>query len=234
MDEERHYYYVTFRGKVLGGFWVGRAKDRGFYFGPVINGSGLHLTFLEKDGRVGYHITQEGSEKPPDRYPIDAHRSTKLVGNTIVKMLSRTLVNYHGNGKCWVVTPERWKKIKSIQLKAGVGSDTYLPLEYLLAELDMDFSRRDLWQRVPIRSLVDLEPRIAFMESKRRSLNLIWPLSRAKLISLSFSKLTGIIRYLWDISGMNDFFNYMKETEEGKQFWAEFKSRLKRELAKKR
>lgn len=217
--------YLTLGGRVVIGFWIGSTRDGGLSFGPSIQGCDLHLTVWQNKGKLRYHIKHKGIEEPTDESPIGGQKSTKMVLNRIQRMLMKRLKTYHGNRTCWTFTSARWKRIRSVLPKADTKGNLYVPLEFTFAELDMDFSKKKLWQRVRIRSLLVTEPYFGFLET-RHGLRLIKPVSENHILAWPLSKADEIREYFSRVIGFDEFLEYLDQTEEGRRLSSEIKDRI--------
>jgi len=158
-------------------------------------------------------------------FPPKKKMGDKQVTDNIRKMISKRLSPHHGNKTCWIFTPARWKRIQSLLPKVDMKGNIYVPLEFLMARLDMDFSKKKLWRKVPIRSLLTTEPHFGYLESKR-GLRLIIPLSKNQMLTWPLSKAEAVQEYFSRVMGIDDFFEYLGSTEDGKKFLSEIKSRI--------
>jgi hypothetical protein len=222
-----HIFY-TLNGEILVDFWIDETSDKGFSFGPSIKGSNIHLTVWEDKNKIRYHIRHKGITEPSDESPIGRQISTKLVGNEIQKMLKKRLKNFHGNKKCFVFTQDRWERIKTTlpKMKFDAEGNLYIPLELIFSQIDMDFSNKNLWQKVRIKSLLTHKPNFGFIKTKS-GLREVVPISKSLMLSYPLSKTSELIDYLSKIMGVDDFFNYMDITGEKKKILSKNKSRIR-------
>jgi len=173
-----------------------------------------------------YHVRHKGIKEPSDESPIGAQKSTKMVLDKIQQMLMKRLRSYHGNKTCWTFTSRRWEKIRSILPKADLEGNVYVPLEFVFAKLDMDFSKKELWRKLRIRSLLTTEPYFGFIKTKR-GLKLVKPISKNQMLAWPLSKVDEIQKYFARVLGFDDFIEYLSNTIEGKRFWKQAKERIK-------
>jgi len=226
MNTQNSQLHLTLNGKVVVSFWISSTKDGGFCFGPSIEDSDLHLTVWQGQGKFRYHVRHKGIKEPVDGSPIGGQKSTKMVLEKIQNMLMKRLRRYHGNKTCWTFTSSRWKKIQFVLPSVDMKGDLYVPLEFVFAELDMDFSKRRLWRKIKIRSLLATEPYFGFSETKR-GLRLIKPISKNDLLAWPLSKADEIRECFFRVLGFDDFVEYFGQTDEGKEFWSRAEDRIK-------
>ena len=220
---------MTLNGEVIISFWVDITKDGGLCIGPRIKGYNLHHIVWEKDGKFRYHIRHTRIEEPRDESPIGGQKSTKVVIDKMLKMLQKRQRRYHGNRTCWVFTSSRWERIKAILPWVDEKGDIFVPLEMSFAELDMDFSKKELWRRVCIRQLPNIEPHFSFIET-RGGIRLIVPISKNEMLAWPLSKADEIQRYFLKVVGFDEFADYLKDTVEGKKFFKTTRDRIKQLL----
>jgi hypothetical protein len=225
MGSRKTHLYFTLCGKTVIDFWTDTTRDGGLCFGPTIPNSDVHLTVLQSKGKLRHHIKHRGIKEPPDESPVSGQISTKQVTANIGKMMLKRLATYHGNKTCWVFTPTRWKRIQSQLPKMDLRGDLYVPLEFVLAQLDMDFSKKKLWKKVHIRSLLTSEPHFGYLQSKR-GLRMVTPISKNQMLAWPLSKADEVQKYFSKVIGIDNFFEYLESTEEGKKLSSEIKSRL--------
>lgn len=193
--------------------------------GPVLSGSDIHLTVWQSEGKFRYHVEHRGINEPPDESPLGRQTSTRLVTERIERMLMKRLTTCHGNKTCYVFTHSRWKKILSFLPKADTNGDLYVPLEFVLAKLDMNFSKEKLWRKARLRSLLNSEPHFGYLETPR-DLKMVMPISRNQMLAWPISKGEEIQEYFSKVVGIDDFFEYLETTEEGKRLSTDIKNRL--------
>ncbi len=223
--------HFTFKGQILFSFWIDRTGNKSLSMGPVIDGSDLHLTFFEQNQKIRYHVRHKGLKEPSDESPISAQKSTQLVGTKVMKLLKRRLIRYNGNKTCWVLTPERLKKLQTALPTASTGGDIYVPIEIAFAELETDFSEKDKWQKRKIRTLLDAEPHFGFIILRGGRMSMIVPLSQNQLLTWPLQGPDSLFNYLSGVTGVKEFFDYFWSTEEGRKLAAETRRRI-RELSK--
>ena len=211
---------MTLNGKVIISFWFSPTKEGGVCFGPSMENQDLHLTFWQSKGKFRYHVRHKGVKEPSDESPIGGQKSTKMVLDKIQQMLMKHLRKYHGNKTCWTFTSYRWKKIRSILPKVDLEGNVYVPLEFMFAELDMDFSNKRLWRKLRIHSLLSTEPYFGFIEAKR-GLRLVKPISKNQMLAWPLSKTDEVQEYFARVLGFDDFIEYLSSTPEGKMLWSQ-------------
>lgn len=226
---DKRYIHMTLNGEVIISFWAGITEDGGLCLGPRIKGSNLHQTVWEKEGKFRYHIRHKGIAEPRDESPIGGQRSTKVVMGRMMKMLQKRRQSFHGNRTCWIFTPSRWERIKAVLPRADEKGNIFVPLEMSFAELDVDFSKKELWRNVRIRQLTDIEPHFGFIETCG-GLRLIVPISRNEMLAWPLSKTDEIQRYFIEVIGFNEFADYLNDTDEGKTFFKTARNRIKQLL----
>ena len=220
--------YLTFKEKILVDFWVDKTSDQGLSLGLSSLGSDLHLTTWGSKGKIRYHIRHKGIEQPPDESPIGRQTSIRLVGSRVEKMLKRRLTVYRGNRTCWVFTQKRWTKIQSLLPRVDVKGHLHIPLELIFSELDMDFSKKNLWRKTDVRSLLTDEPHFGFIKLKHGTLRLVAPISENQMLIWPLSKVDEIQEYMIRVIGLEEFMEYMLQTDDGKGFMLGAKNQLKR------
>lgn len=218
--------YLTLNGKAIISFWFSPTQEGGLCFGPSIEDRDLHLTFWQSNGKFRYHIRHKGIKEPSDESPISAQKSAKMVFDRIQRMLKKRLRKYHGNRICWTFSLSRWKKIRSMLPRVDLEGNLYVPLEFVFAHLDMDFSKKKLWRRLRIRSLLTTEPYFGFTETKH-GLRLIKPISRNQMLAWPLSKTDEVQKYFLGVLGFDDFIEYLDSTSEGKKLWSQVENNLK-------
>jgi len=226
VDLRKRHLYLTLAGKIVTSFWIDVTRDKGFCFAPSITDRDLHLTVWEDKGKFRYHIRHKGIKEPADESPIGGQKSTEMVLNKIKRMLMKRLKTYHGNKTCWAFTPSRWKRIKSILPRVDVKGDLYVPLEFVFAESDMDFSKKKLWRKTRIRSLLTTEPYFGFIETKR-GVRLIKPISRNEMLAWPLSKVDEIQKYFSKVIGFDEFAEYLAHTNEGRKLSSQIENRVR-------
>lgn len=177
----------------------------------------MHHSVWEEDGKFRYHIRHRGIEEPRDESPIGGQKSTKIVVDRMSKMLKKRRQQYHGNRTCWMFTTSRWQKIRAILPRVDEKGDLFVPLEMSFAELDMDFSKKELWRKVHIRQLPNIEPHFGFIETCN-GIRLIVPISENKMLAWPLSRVDEIQKYFMRVIGFDEFADYLKATDEGKKF----------------
>lgn len=217
---------MTLCGEIVIGFWFSPTKDGGLRIGPLTEGRDLHLTFWQSSGKFRYHVRHKGVEEPNDESPIGAQKSVRIVLDKIQRMLKRRLKKYHGNRICWTFTFSRWKRIQSILPRVDLQGNLHAPLEFMFASLDIDFSKKRLWRKLRIRSLLVTEPYFGFIETKH-GLRLIKPISKNLMLAWLLSKTDEIPKYFLRVLGFDDFIEYLNSTPEGKNLWSQVKNNLK-------
>jgi len=222
---DKRYMHLTFNGKTIVSFWMAPTSNGGFCFGPRIKGADLHHTAWQKADKFRYHTEHKGIEKPSDESPIGGQKSTKMVTEKMLKMLQKRLKHYHGNRTCWVFTPSRWKKIESILPRVDEKGDIIVPLEISFAELDMDFSKRELWLKVRIRQLPTIDPHFGFIETYR-GIRLVVPISQNEMLAWPLSKVDEIQMYFYNVLGFGEFTDYLMDTNEGKKLFRMARKRI--------
>jgi len=220
--------YLTLNGKAIISFWFSPTKDGGLCLGPSIENRDLHLTFWQSNGKFRYHIRHKGITEPSDESPIGAQKSARMVLDKIQRMLKKRLRKFHGNRICWTFTSSRWKKIRSMLPRVDLEGNLYAPLEFVFAKLDMDFSKKKLWRKLRIRSLMTMttEPYFGFIETKH-GLRLIKLISRNQMLAWSLSKTDEVQKYFLGVLGFDDFIEYLDSTPEGKKLWSQVENNLK-------
>ena len=218
--------YLTLNGKAIISFWFSPTKEGGLCFGPSIEDRDLHLTFWQSNGKFRYHIRHKGIKEPSDESPISAQKSAKMVLDKIRRMLKKRLRKYHGNRICWTFSLPRWKKIRSMLPRVDLKGNLYVPLEFVFAHLDMDFSNTRLWIKLRIRSLLTNEPYFGFIETKH-GLRLIKPISKNQMLAWPLSKIDEVQKYFLGVLGFDDFIEYLDSTSEGKKLWSQVENNLK-------
>lgn len=217
---------MTLNGEVIISFWVDITRDGGLCIGPRIKGSNLHHSLWEKDGKFRYHIRHRGIKEPRDESPIGGQKSTKMVIDRMSRMLQKRQQHYHGNRTCWVFTPSRWQKIKAILPRVDEKGDLFVPLEMIFAELDMDFSKRELWRKVCIRQLPNTKPNFGFAETSS-GIRLIAPISKNEMLAWPLSKADETQKYFMQVIGFDEFVDYLTDTDEGRKFFKKAIDRIK-------
>jgi len=218
--------FLTWNGKPIMSFRFDSTTDKGITLGPSMEGNDIHLTVWENMGKVRYHVRHKGIKEPADESPLSAQKSSKLVANDIEKMIKKRLKTYNRDSLCWAFTFPRWEKIKSILPKTDLAGNVYVPLEINFAQLDMDFSKSDLWIRVRIQELLTTEPFFGFKEI-RRELRLVKPISKNQMLAWPLSKVDEIQRYMLEVFGIDQFFQYLENTPEGRQYISQAQSKLR-------
>jgi len=218
--------YLTLNGKAIISFWFSSTKEGGLCFGPSIEDRDLHLTFWQSNGKFRYHIKHKGIKEPSDESPISAQKSAKMVLDKIQRMLKKRLIKYHGNRICWTFNLSRWKKIRFILPRVDLEGNLYVPLEFVFAHLDMDFSKKKLWRKLRIRSLLITDPYFGFTETKH-GLRLIKPISKNQMLAWPLSKTDEVQKYFLGVLGFDDFIEYLDSTSEGKKLWSQVENNLK-------
>ncbi|MHA1286550.1 MAG: hypothetical protein ACTSPB_04000, partial [Candidatus Thorarchaeota archaeon] len=149
--KKRQTLSFTFKGKPLLSFFFTPSKN-GYIFGvSEPKKRDVHLTIVDEENRLGWHITDKTKEKEPN--PIDFHIGKEALVQTIGNELLKMVVEYHGNRKMWVMTPSLSKKFNAMVLES-YGKSYETPLELLLGELECDFESEDRWMRVRIKDYV--------------------------------------------------------------------------------
>jgi hypothetical protein len=218
--------YLTLGGEAIASFWFGPTEDGGLCFGPSIEDRDLHLTFWHSEGKFRYHIRHKGIKEPSDESPIGAQKSTKMILDKIQRMLQKRLMKYHGNAICWTFILSRWKKIGSILPKVDLEGNVHMPLEFLFAQVKMDFSKKRLWRKFRIRSLLTTEPYFGFIETKH-GLRLVRPISKNQMLVWPVSRIDEIPKYLSKVLGFDDFIEYLESTPEGKTLYSQVENKLR-------
>lgn len=226
MKAQKSRLYLTLNGKAIISFWFSPTKEGGLCFGPSIEDRDLHLTFWQSSSKFRYHIRHKGVKEPSDESPMGGQKSAKMVLDKIQRMLTRRLRKYHGNRICWTFTFSRWKKIRSILPRVDLEGNLYAPLEFVFAKLDMDFSKKELWRKLRIRSLMTIEPYFGFIKTKH-ALRLIKPISRNQMLAWPLSKTDEVQKYFFGVLGFDDFIEYLDSTPEGKKLWSQVENNLK-------
>ena len=226
VDLHKRHLYLTLGGKIVIDFWIDITRDKGFCFGPSITDRDLHLTVWEDKDKFRYHVKHKGIKAPADESPIGGQKSSELVLDRIKKMLMKRMQKYHGNKTCWTFTAGRWKRIKSVLPKVDAKGDVYVPLEFVFAELDMDFSNRKLWRKIRIRSLLTTEAYFGFLETKR-GVRLIKPLSRNEMLAWPLSKVDEIQKYFSKVIGFDEFAEYLAHTDVGRKLSSQIENRVR-------
>jgi hypothetical protein len=221
----RRRIHITLNEEIIFSFWVDGTTDDGVTLGPEIRGVDVHHTFWEKDGKIRYHIRHKGIEEPSDESHVGGQKSTKLVTDKMLKMLEKRLRHYHGNKTCWVFTLERWEKIKALSPRVNEKGDLVVPLEMTLAQLDIDFSKKDLWRKARIRELFNVAPHFGFTET-RAGLRFVVPISKNEMLVWPLSKVDEIDKYLMEVLGFDEFANYLNDVEEGKKLFEIIDNRI--------
>jgi len=229
MQMIKQYMHMTLNGEVIISFWIAPTSNGGYSFGPVIEGSNLHHTAWEKDGKFRYHTRHRGIQEPSDESPIGGVRSTKMVTEKMLGMLEKRKEHYHGNRTCWVFMQSRWERIKTVWPRVDKKGDLFMPLEFVFAELDMDFSKTELWRKVRIRQLPNIEPHFGFMET-HQGLRLLFPVSNNEMLAWPLSKVDEIHKYFHRVLGHDEFNEYFLNTDEGKRFFKNARKRIKQLL----
>jgi len=225
--KKRGIIYLTLAGKPIIYFWFDATSSGGMALGPRIQGSDVHLTLWEEKGKFRYHVKHKGIEEPPDGYPISGQRSTKHVLDKISKMISKRIRRYQPNNTCWVFTPERWQRIKSLLPTTDLEGNVYLPMELFSAEMDMDFRKKEFWRKVRVQDLLSIEPYFGFREMKE-GLRIVRPLSQDAMMVWPPSKVDEIPQFMLDVLGFDEFFNYLEEVHEGKELLLQFKENVQK------
>jgi len=219
--------HFTFKGQILFSFWIDRTSNKSLSMGPVIDGSDVHLTIFEQNQKIRYHVKHKGLKEPSDESPLGAQKSMQLVGTRVMKLLKRRLIHYNANKICYVLTPERLRKLEMLQPATDAGGDVYIPLEIAFAELETDFSEKDKWQKRKIRTLLDAEPHFGFTMLRGGRMCMIVPLSQNQLLTFPLQGRDRLFNYLSGVTGVTEFFDYFWSTEEGRKLAAKTRRRIK-------
>lgn len=145
-------YYITFRGKRVLPFILAPSKN-----GMVINFGikefeNIHLTVLDKDGRISWHVKDETKfgDKPPRFGGYEPEKIKKFVE----KRTKKWIKEYHGNQKAWQMTDKLLQKAFEYFPKVADDGVVEFPVEFRRLEIIPDFRNKEHWKRVKIRSLL--------------------------------------------------------------------------------
>lgn len=118
-------------------------------------------------------------------------------------------------------------KIKSLYPSYAEEGNLIIPLELLYSYLDMDFSKKDLWRKIPIRELLKTEPNFGFKEIGR-SIKKIIPITNKEMIVLPQTKMTEFEDFAFEAIGMDEFTEYFTEQDEVKKWFKFAEEKLSR------
>jgi len=209
-SKTKSHIFLTLNGETLFDFWIDETSDKGFCLGPSIESPHIHLTTFIKNGKIRHHVKHKGIAEPSDESPLSGQISTKLVENKIQKIFTKRLKYFHGNKKCFIFTQDRWERIKEKfrDFRFDAKGNLIIPLELHFSQIDMDFSNKNLWQKVRIRSLLTHEPNYGYIKTKK-GLRWIVPISKNQMLSCPLSKIDELNDYLSKIIGIDDLFDYL-------------------------
>lgn len=228
----RRCIHFTLEGRPVLSFHVDRTRDGGFVFSPDLPQKDIHLTVFEKDGKIRSH-THHGGIEESNNSPLGRVVSTRVVSDALNKMLRRRLKPYHGNMTCYVFTRERWRRIKMFLPQHDEAGNLVIPIESLMASLNMDFGRKDLWEKIRVRSLLSHEPHFGFMKTSA-GLRKVIPISEKLMFVWSLMKANELGDYITKVSGVDDFFDYLKSVGVSKQMLADMMKKIQEPYPKRK
>lgn len=226
MTREKRHIHFTFEGKPVLSFHIDETSDGGLIFSPDLTKQDIHLTVWEKDGKIRSHIHHGGAEESND-IPLGRTTSTKVVSRNLQKMFKKRLEQYHGNKACYVFTPERWERIKTFLPIVDELGNIIIPIESFAGFLDMDFSKRELWGKAKIRSLLSAEPYFGFMET-RSGLRRVMPISEKLMFVWPLMKVNELGDYVMEVLGFDDLFNYLEDVGVSKKMRADMREKIRK------
>jgi hypothetical protein len=89
----------------------------------------------------------------------------------------------------------------------------------------MDFSKKKLWKKMHIRSLLTSEPHFGYLQSKQ-GLRMVTPISKNQMLIWPLSKVDEVNEYFSKVIGIDNFFEYLDSTKEGRSLSSKIKNRL--------
>ena len=182
----------------------------------------IHLTTLEKDERINWHVKDNQLQKPP----YGAQFKPSKIIRTIEKHAKKWIVRYHGNQKAWQMTPKLMAKINSLlQIRTTKKTIEY-PMEIDRAEIELDFQDRTRWKRVKIRDLLNKENAVAVLFIKGHPY-FIRVIDKNHLVALSKRRFSSLLHEMATVLGYEDFFEYYLTTIEPKTIEVEVAKRLR-------
>ena len=75
--------------------------------------------------------------------------------------------------------------------------------------------------------LLTAEPYFGFIETKE-GVRIIKPLSHDAMLVWPLSKVDEIPKFMMDVLGINEFFNYLEDVPQGKALFSQFKENVKK------
>lgn len=94
----------------------------------------------------------------------------------------------------------------------------------------MDFGKKDLWEKIKIRSLLSLEPHFGFIET-RRGIRQVIPISEKLMFAWPLMKVNELGDYIIKVSGTDDFFDYLESVGASKEIRADMIRKIQEQYA---
>ena len=226
--DSKKYFFFTFQNEVLLTIWFDETTD-GLAYGPVISGTDIHQTIFHKDSKLRTHVKHSNLDSPPDSSPLGRVISDRLLAQQVLEKYKKRVVHYHGNEKCYVFPEERWKRMQEFLPRTDDTGNIFLPIEATIANVILDFDEEVHWSKIRIRELFTYPPHFGFKFLKR-GFRLIVPLTQNEILAFPLSKVTEIHDLVLNSLGMQDFFEYIFSTEEGKKWIEDIKNEVEKRI----
>ncbi len=206
-------YVVTLQGSPLFSFFIAQCQE-GITSGIGVDGLGdVHITTLDKNDRISWHITDNTIEKEAVKElknPYGCHQPKKAFADKYEKMMRKYLVPYHPNRKVWVVSPDYLMKINGL---GATAENNILPLEFIMGKIEFDPKDSSKWIKIRIRELWSYRVPFGIIIDDNK-IKYVRPLDRSLMFCFTWRQFSSLIDRLMALFGFDEYMNYLKEEKD--------------------
>lgn len=206
-------YFITIQGEPLLSIFIEQCQD-GIITGIGVKGLGdVHITNLDKNGRMSWHITDKttGNEVSKEqKNPYGGHQPKKSFTNKYEKMMKEYLVPYHPNRKVWVVSPDYLIKLTG---QAATDNVNTIPLELILGKIEFDPRDGTKWMKIRIRELWSYRVPFGIIIEEDK-IKYVRPLDVSLMFCFTWRQLGSLIDKLMALFGFDEYMEYLKDEKD--------------------
>jgi hypothetical protein len=163
--------------------YVSPSRDNGFHFGYAEpDFPNIHLTVFEKNGKVCSHICDDTAKDKVSKYPWDQHITPDLLNDHLDRITKRWIMRMDGRTRCYVMTPFLLKKIERISPSIAKDGALQVPMEFIIARVELDFQNRRRWIRIALRDLSKTPPYRGYVILNRHTVKMVIPAEEGRYL----------------------------------------------------
>jgi len=114
-----------------------------------------------------------------------------------------------GETRCYVMKPSLVKKVKRISPAITEGNTLQIPMEFVIAKVNLDFQNKRRWMRTTLRELSNTPPYSGYVVLKGGTVKTVIPAEEGKYLCFGPRQYSRLMNEQSRLLGLDMYFDYL-------------------------